>query len=325
MAVANLSSVRLQRHFDVVPERLFDAWTNPETVRAWLFTTPTSEKNTTEVDAREGGEWTIVDRRDGVDYRALGEYVEIDRPRRLVLTFCMPQFSPESARIVVEIASDGSGSLLTLTHEPVPASDVSQTEQGWNDMFTQLKAVLGKSQEYGELTEPGTIRFERILPGPIERVWSYLSDSDKRATWLAPGELAPQAGSEVFLKFYHADLSRKSAPIPEQFKQFAHGAVTRHEVVRFEPPFVLGLTWGGGENAGLSEVRFELTPRGPDVQFVLTHRGLADRATLRNCGCGWHTHLAILAARLDEREPEAFWSTFNTLYGEYEKRFSLDS
>ena len=192
-------------------------------------------------------------------------------------------------------------------------------------MTAQSANPAQQDAAYGVVVGPGTIRFERILPGPIERVWSYLSDSDKRATWLAPGELAPQAGSEVFLKFYHADLSRKSAPIPEQFKQFAHGAVTRHEVVRFEPPFVLGLTWGGGENAGLSEVRFELTPRGPDVQFVLTHRGLADRATLRNCGCGWHTHLAILAARLDEREPEAFWSTFNTLYGEYEKRFSLDS
>lgn len=77
MAVANLSSVRLQRHFDVVPERLFDAWTKTETVRAWLFTTPTSEKNTIEVDAREGGKWTIVDRRDGVDYRALGNTLRL--------------------------------------------------------------------------------------------------------------------------------------------------------------------------------------------------------------------------------------------------------
>jgi uncharacterized protein YndB with AHSA1/START domain len=39
--------------------------------------------------------------------------------------------------------------------------------------------------DYGVLTAPDTLRIERLLPGPIERVWQYLTDSDKRATWLA--------------------------------------------------------------------------------------------------------------------------------------------
>jgi uncharacterized protein YndB with AHSA1/START domain len=59
-------------------------------------------------------------RRDGVDYKALGEYVEFDRPRRLVFTFGMPQFSAEFARVVVEIALQGTGSLLTVTQEHLP-------------------------------------------------------------------------------------------------------------------------------------------------------------------------------------------------------------
>jgi uncharacterized protein YndB with AHSA1/START domain len=142
MTVANVTSLRLQRHFDSSPERVFDAWVNPETVRKWLFTTPASEKNTTEVDARVGGKWSIVDRRDGVDYRALGEYVEIDRPRRLVFTFGMPQFSSEFARVIVEIAPEGNGSLLTVIHESLPSSHVRETERGWSDMFTALASIL---------------------------------------------------------------------------------------------------------------------------------------------------------------------------------------
>ena len=47
----------------------------------------------------------IVDRRDGIDYRALGEYLEIDRPRRLVFTFAMPQFSPDFNKVTVEIGA----------------------------------------------------------------------------------------------------------------------------------------------------------------------------------------------------------------------------
>ena len=35
--------------------------------------------------------------------------------------------------------------------------------------------------EYGVLTEPGTVRIQRMLPGPIERVWAYLTNSRSAA------------------------------------------------------------------------------------------------------------------------------------------------
>lgn len=41
--------------------------------------------------------------------------------------------------------------------------------------------------ENGEAVDPGTVRFERVLPGPIERVWEYLTDSRLRGTWFASG------------------------------------------------------------------------------------------------------------------------------------------
>jgi uncharacterized protein YndB with AHSA1/START domain/DNA-binding transcriptional ArsR family regulator len=134
---------RMTRRFMASPERVFDAWIDPETARKWLFTSPTSESTRTELDPRVGGTWTITDRRDGVDYTALGEYLEIDRPRRLVFTFAMPQFDPRSDRIVVEIEPDGAGCILTLTHELLPPEYHAATEDGWSKMFDNLDTVLG--------------------------------------------------------------------------------------------------------------------------------------------------------------------------------------
>ena len=137
------ATLRMSRRFDASPERVFDAWLDPAIAAKWLFTTPGSESHSTEIDARVGGAWTIVDRRDGVDYRALGEYLQIDRPRRLVFTFGMPQFSDSLNRVTVELTPDGQGAFLTLTQEGLPPEHIPATETGWSAMFEALAAALG--------------------------------------------------------------------------------------------------------------------------------------------------------------------------------------
>ena len=39
-----------------------------------------------------------------------------------------------------------------------------------------------KPDDYGELIEPTTLRIQRLLPGPIERIWAYLTDSELRVS-----------------------------------------------------------------------------------------------------------------------------------------------
>jgi uncharacterized protein YndB with AHSA1/START domain len=99
--IPTLEALRLTHRFDAAPERVFDAWTDPRLAAGWLFTTPTSEAHTAEIDLRVGGRWEIVDRRDGASYRAIGEYLEIERPRRLAFTFGMPQFSDGFSKVTV--------------------------------------------------------------------------------------------------------------------------------------------------------------------------------------------------------------------------------
>lgn len=175
--------------------------------------------------------------------------------------------------------------------------------------------------EYGVVVEPGTVRFERVLPGPIERVWDYLTDSEKRGRWLASGPMDLREGGRVELRFRHADLSPTKEPTPERFKQFEDGDTLLGRITRCDPPRLLSYTWG--EKPDDSEVTFELTPGEGEVLLVLTHRRLSDRAEMVSVAGGWHTHLAILADNLQGVEPRPFWSTHARVDQEYEKRFAV--
>jgi uncharacterized protein YndB with AHSA1/START domain len=174
--------------------------------------------------------------------------------------------------------------------------------------------------DYGVVTDTGTIRFERVLPGPIERVWAYLTESEKRGRWLATGRTELNVGGKVELDFRHADLSPTKEPTPEKYKSMENGASVAGRVTRCEPPRLLAYTWG--EDSGEeSEVTFELTPQGKDVRLVLTHRRLPEAQMLSVAG-GWHAHLAILEDNLAGREPRPFWSTHARLEAEYERRLA---
>jgi len=169
------------------------------------------------------------------------------------------------------------------------------------------------SGAHGELIEPRSVRIERVLPGPIERIWSYLTDSELRARWLAAGELETRPGARVELVWRNDELSGGAGERPEGMEAEHRMAC---EVVRAEPPRLLVLKWG---QSG-SEVTFELEPTGSEVKLVLTHRGLPDRGMLLSVSAGWHAHLDLMVAILRGAEPPPFWRNWTRLRGEYDAR-----
>lgn len=175
------------------------------------------------------------------------------------------------------------------------------------------------SDDHGVFTETGSVRFERVLPGPIERVWAYLTEPEKRSRWLAAGPMELRAGGRVELRFRHAELSPRAEPIPERYRCYENGAVVRGRVTRCDPPRLLSYTWGE-EDGEDSEVTFELTARGAEVVLVLTHRRLRGRPLILSVASGWHTHLAVLADHLQGRVPRPFWSAHAEAERAYEKR-----
>jgi uncharacterized protein YndB with AHSA1/START domain len=139
---ANRVTVRVARTFDAPPERVFDAWLDPRNAGKWLFSTPTGQMVRVEIDARVGGQFNFTERRDGEDVEHTGEYLEIDRPRRLAFSFTVPKFSVEATRIQVDLAPSGFGTQLGLVHEGVYPEYAERTQQGWDGILDGLGRVL---------------------------------------------------------------------------------------------------------------------------------------------------------------------------------------
>jgi len=176
------------------------------------------------------------------------------------------------------------------------------------------------NDQKGTFTSRAELRFIRILPGPIERVWDYLVDPDKRARWFAGGPMELRPRGKVTFLIRHRNLSPNEVP-PEEHKA-SHDAdrLMSGTVTRCEPPRLLAFTFS---HYGDSEATFELTPQGRDVQLVLTHRGTGeDLSYMPGFGSGWHTHLAHLVALLEGAPPPPFWSLHAQLKPDYDKLYA---
>ena len=141
MSTPTLATVRVTRRFAASAERVFDAWLDPAKARRFLFTTATGEMVRAETDPLVGGQYTFTDRRDGVDVVHTGEYLEIDRPHRLVFTLVVPQYSTATTRVIIDIVRRGTGCELTLTHEGVLPEYESRTQTGWGTILDGLNSI----------------------------------------------------------------------------------------------------------------------------------------------------------------------------------------
>lgn len=169
---------------------------------------------------------------------------------------------------------------------------------------------------WGRIIAPAEVRFERLLPGPIETVWEFLVDSEKRGQWLASGPMELKEGGAIELRFKHRDLSPHKVAAPERYKEMDEkGHISHERVLRVEPPRLLVISWDK------SDVTFELVPEGKNVRLILTHRHLPNRADMVQTSGGWHTHLDVLVERANGRVPKAFWTLFGDIESQYEKRY----
>lgn len=180
--------------------------------------------------------------------------------------------------------------------------------------------------DFAERLDAHTLRFVRILPGPIERVWDYLWDGEKRGLWFASGPMPTRVGEAFEMRFKHSELSPHQAPPPERMAEMDKtGHTSRNTLLAYEPPHRLVFTFGGEKGIN-SEVEFRLDPEGDPkdnkVRFTLTHSKIPDRPFAVGVSGGWHSHLAILEERVHGRTPPAFWDVWRRYDGIYDKRYA---
>ena len=160
-------------------------------------------------------------------------------------------------------------------------------------------------QAKGEMSSVPCVTFTRLLPGPIERVWEYLTDPKKVPTWFGQAAvIEPRQGGAVRLENGHI----------------------RGVVTQWQPPHRLIYTWNVFEadapedavsNYPESYPTFELESRGDEVLLTFKHFPILERFVPQNA-MGWHTMLDILGAALHgepAKERSEYFTKNAALYG----------
>jgi uncharacterized protein YndB with AHSA1/START domain len=146
--------VRVSHRYCAPAERVFDAWLTPGQASRFLFATRTGVVMQCEINPTVGGGFVVTDRRPMADgeesvFDAVhrGNYLEIQRPRRLVFDFTVASYSDHMTRVQIDIAPLGASACeLTLTHDLGDSDDAhtfeEPTRKGWTQMLATLERAV---------------------------------------------------------------------------------------------------------------------------------------------------------------------------------------
>jgi uncharacterized protein YndB with AHSA1/START domain len=136
--------VRIERTFSASAEEVFDAWTSPEVMRRWFHPGPDWGTSQAEADLRVGGKVRVVMRRpDGTEAEARGEYMLIDRPQRLVMTWTF--YDDPSNEQLIELSfteTEGSTTVLMLNSGISTDDRRDAQDWGWRACLDELERVV---------------------------------------------------------------------------------------------------------------------------------------------------------------------------------------
>lgn len=142
-----MTSLTLVRRIEARPSIVFDALTTPESIAQW-WRPDAGPVLEVETNLRVGGSFRVRFRKlDGSEHETQGEYLEIDRPRRLVMSWRWlgGQEDPGESRVEIVLRSVGDACELTLVHAGLANEETcaSHTE-GWISGLEKLDAACGR-------------------------------------------------------------------------------------------------------------------------------------------------------------------------------------
>lgn len=121
--------------------RLFDAWTQPEQLRAWWGPRPVT-CTSAEVDLRVGGRYRIDNALpDGTTLTIAGEFHVVEVPRKLVYSWRIGE--REASRVTVRFEPRGELTDVVIVHEQIPSELIRDShEGGWGGCLDGLERHL---------------------------------------------------------------------------------------------------------------------------------------------------------------------------------------
>ena len=126
-------------------EEVFQAWTDPESVRHWMRGREDMQESEAELDVRPGGTFRITMKGKDRNYVHTGQYRVVEPPSRLVFTWISEATHEQETIVTLELKPRGTECELTLTHEKLPDKEAaSGHNDGWNQVAKFLAQHLAK-------------------------------------------------------------------------------------------------------------------------------------------------------------------------------------
>jgi len=109
-------------------------------MKTWLLKTGTNEISRIETEPRVGGRFRILETTEnGEQIEHVGEYLEVNRPKRLMFRLEAPRRFGGSSVVSVDIAAGGEGSWMGFVQTGV---DKKSSEAVWREMFRRMEDAL---------------------------------------------------------------------------------------------------------------------------------------------------------------------------------------
>lgn len=125
-------------------EKVFDAWLDPELLSQFMLPMPGMPQPKTEIDARQGGRFTIMMDVGEEVIPHSGTYLEIERPNRLVFSWESP-FSTDGSTVTLVFTAEGADNTrVELTHIKFPDEESCNNHKaGWGNIFDAQNKIYG--------------------------------------------------------------------------------------------------------------------------------------------------------------------------------------
>jgi len=135
-------------HVEAAPDLVFDYFTQPDALVRWMG-------DRAVLDPRPGGEFTLF----FDDRRVEGRYVEVERPRRLVITWGRRgsrEMPPFSSTLEVTFSPEAGGTRVSIVHHGLPGTELTRHALGWRHYLGRLQDLGGGGEPEPHRT-PGTL------------------------------------------------------------------------------------------------------------------------------------------------------------------------
>ena len=133
--------VRVERDIAAPPDVVFDAWTDPASVSAWMAPDPMTVA-AADIDPRVGGAFRIVMVGESGAVEHTGVYQQVSRPQRLVFTWCSAFFGDRTTQVRVDLTAIPGGTRMVIEHLGLLSPEAEDHRGGWASIAAKLGTLL---------------------------------------------------------------------------------------------------------------------------------------------------------------------------------------